>query len=533
LARRRTDGNLEFLGRVDDQVKVRGFRVEPGEIAATLATFPGVREAVVVLLDGASDGISSVEASSPDEGAKEGRLVAYWVADLETPGKQTAEEIGDEELRQHLAETLPEYMLPQIFVRLDSLPRNPVGKIDRKELPPPEVEAVATFVGARTPVEQRVAAIFSQVLGVDPVSIHDDFFALGGHSLDGMRLMALLQREFATTLPLTTLFEATTVAELAALLGGDSEEETESESVLVAIQPEGSRPPFYCVHPLDGEVLGYRHLARYLGPEQPLYGLQVPALESAAEDSPSIEAMAARYLEAVRSIQPEGPYFLGGWSFGCSVAYEMAQALLRDGQAVALLVLLDGVPPSADGRRVQSMQDDPILLAQLVRMEARLLGQELELAPDALLELRQLPREQGLQRVFELGREAGVLKADSDLATLTQRVVGFRARVAAAEAYQPEQYPGRLFYVGTAAPAEATAGAYPGSDPTKGWGGLAKDPIETRTIDCAHELLFQEPHIGRVAGWIEAAIGQARELESEDPQRDGNEPTDESDNKAR
>ena len=255
------------------------------------------------------------------------------------------------------------------------------------------------------------------------------------------------------------------------------------------------------MHPLDGEVLGYRHLARYLGPEQPLYGLQVPALESAAEGVPSIEEMAAEYLEAVRGVQPTGPYFLAGWSFGCTVAYEMAQSLRREGEEVGLLVLLDGVPPSGDGRRVSSPDDDALLLAQLVEMDARLLGIELEVPADALRRLRAMPRGEGLQRVFELGREAGVLEPDSRLEDLLRRVAGYRARVATAEAYRPEPYPGRILFVGT--PAD---GPFPG-DETKGWGRLATSGLETRSLDCAHELMFQEPHIRRIARWIETAIG--------------------------
>ena len=500
LGRHRADGALEFLGRIDAQVKVRGFRVEPGEIEAALEASPAVREAVVVLRTDGSD----AESSDADGSATGGRLVAYVVpADSDVPADSGSADgdagLDDRALRHWLIGRVPEPMVPQIFVTLEALPLNANGKVDRLMLPEPRAE-IAAFVAPRTATEARLAELFGRVLGQERVSVDADFFALGGHSLDGMRLLARVRKELGRKLPAAVLFEAPTVAGMAALLDGETDVGLLG-SALVTIQPEGSRPPLYCVHPLDGEVLGYRHLARYLGPEQPLYGLQVPALESAAEGVPSIEEMAAEYLEAVRGVQPTGPYFLAGWSFGCTVAYEMAQSLRREGEEVGLLVLLDGVPPSSDGRRVSSPDDDALLLAQLVEMDARLLGIELEVPADALRRLRAMPRGEGLQRVFELGREAGVLEPDSRLEDLLRRVAGYRARVASAEAYRPEPYAGRILFVGT--PAD---GPFPG-DETKGWGRLATSGLETRSLDCAHELMFQEPHIRRIAQWIETAIG--------------------------
>jgi amino acid adenylation domain-containing protein len=318
LGRWSAAGTLEILGRIDQQVKVRGHRIELGEIEAVLAEHPEVSHAVA--------------------GAAEDRIVAHVVPrDPSSPPSHA-------ELRAHLQARLPAYMIPAAFVFLPALPLLPNGKVDRRALPPPETETretSGTFAGPSTALEADLVALWESVLGVRPIGTHDDFFELGGHSLLAARLFDRIESRTGRRLPLATLLAAPTVQQLAALLG--QEGWSPSWSSLVAIRAEGSRPPFFCVHAIGGNVLNYRKLALHLGPEQPLYGLQARGLDGRPAPAATVEEMASSYLAEIRSVQPRGPYRLGGASSGGVVAFEMAQQLRRAGEEVALLVLMDTV----------------------------------------------------------------------------------------------------------------------------------------------------------------------------------------------
>ncbi|HEX2524309.1 MAG TPA: amino acid adenylation domain-containing protein, partial [Terriglobia bacterium] len=320
LARYLPDGNIEFLNRVDHQVKIRGFRIELGEIEAALFQYPAVREAVVV---------------ARDDTPEEKRLVAYLVTEQEL--RPTAND-----LRSFLKKKLPEYMIPAIFVLLDALPLMPSGKVDRRSLPAPDrarPESENAFVAPRDDLELQLTHIWEDVLGVRPIGVRDNFFELGGHSLLAARLLASIENRLGKKLPLATVFQGATVEHLAAILRQDAKPAPRSS--LVAIQPAGSKRPLFLVHPAGGHVFPYVHLARYLGPDQPCYGLQARGLEEGEEPHTRIEDMAADYIKALRTVQPIGPYLLGGWSMGGLVAFEMAQQLHAQGEGVDLLALLD------------------------------------------------------------------------------------------------------------------------------------------------------------------------------------------------
>ncbi|WP_346728620.1 non-ribosomal peptide synthase/polyketide synthase, partial [Corallococcus exiguus] len=305
------DGRIEFLGRVDHQLKIRGYRVELGEVEAVLAQQAGVGECVVVARD--------------EAGGKQ--LVAYAVA---KPGV-TLEEAG---LRDHLAARLPDYMVPSAFVVLEALPLTSNGKVDRKALPAPSrVRTETSYTAPRTQTEERLAVLWRELLNVPRVGVHDDFFDLGGHSLLATQVVARVRALFEVQLAVIDLFEAPTLEGLAARI----EAGTSSDSPLVTLRKGGEARPFFCVHPVGGSVLGYLELARRLPPEQPVYGLQVPA----SGGGETVEEMATRYLESVREVQPEGPYLLGGWSLGGRVAYEMARQLEALGEQVGMLVVID------------------------------------------------------------------------------------------------------------------------------------------------------------------------------------------------
>ncbi|WP_338861074.1 amino acid adenylation domain-containing protein [Mycetohabitans rhizoxinica] len=322
LARYLPDGNLAFLGRNDHQVKIRGFRIEPGEIEACLTQHAQVREAVVLTLG--------------DGHAK--RLVAYVVAEADEQLANT--------LRAHVAAALPEYMVPSAFVRLEALPLTPNGKLDRRALPAPDDEAFAhqAYEAPQGELEATLAQIWSELLGVERISRHDSFFVLGGHSLLAVQMISRSRTALGISIAMHTLFEAPTVAALAQRVSAQGNVQDESFAVVLPIQPHGARPALFCVHPITGLSWHYRGLASHLEADQPVYGLQARGLDGDSLPALKIEAMAKDYIQQIRRIQPKGPYYLLGWSFGGKVVHSMAVQLEQQGERVALLAVLDTTP---------------------------------------------------------------------------------------------------------------------------------------------------------------------------------------------
>jgi aspartate racemase len=323
--RYRPDGNICFLGRIDNQVKVRGFRIELGEIEWALRRHPAVHDAVVMA-------VGEMETAT--------QLAAYLVPASNSALPSTVE------MRDFLKKSLPDYMVPAIFIALEALPLTPSGKVNRRALPLPDgarVDKEGSFVAPRDELEKKLASLWEKVLMVKPVGVRDNFFELGGHSLLAVRLFAQIGKEFGKSLPLSTLFQAPTVGELADILRPDGF--SSQWSYLVPIQPNGSNPPIFCVHPHDGDALVFRNLAVMLGPEQPLYGLRARSLGSKQPFHDRIEHMAADYIAEIRALQPEGPYFLGGHCFGGVVAFEMARQIIEQGEKVALVALIFSYAP--------------------------------------------------------------------------------------------------------------------------------------------------------------------------------------------
>ncbi|MDY6901445.1 MAG: amino acid adenylation domain-containing protein, partial [Cyanobacteriota bacterium] len=353
LGRYLTNGNIEFFGRVDNQVKIRGFRIELGEIESVLNTHPQIQQAVVIVREDISN---------------DKRLVAYVVQD---------ESLTTKELREFIKQKLPEYMVPSTFVTLENLPLTPNGKVDRKALPAADSSSIKlenNFVSPSNPTEEILATIWADVLGVEKVGIHDNFFELGGHSLLAMRLVAQIEQVTEKKLPLAALFKFTTISELANLiqneaidtnpnLSGDLLSMDEDnlrrlltitagregarprpDSLMVAFRETGNKPPlFYCAN-ATWEI---RPLAGYLDEEQPIYLLESGyvffdekgQLNKAPRDE--IKAIATRHVRDILLVNPEGPYFLVGYSFGKLVSYEIAKQLQEKGKKVALLAILD------------------------------------------------------------------------------------------------------------------------------------------------------------------------------------------------
>ena len=324
LCRWRADENLEFLGRLDDQIKLRGFRIELGEIEAVLSEHPDVAQSVV-----------SLREDRPGDK----RLVGYCVP-------SAGARLRFAELSRDLRSRLPDYMVPTAFVGLETLPLTSSGKVNRRVLPAPDdsrPELETGYVAPRNAIEEQLTVIWRDVLGVRKVGIHDNYFELGGHSLLALKLFARIEKEFGRKWPLQTLFQAPSIAELSDRL--QLQDWEPPWSPLVPLQPNGTRTPFYLAHPVGCNLLVYSDMVRQLGPDQPVYGLQPVGLDGDQEPLTDLSAMAALYVDAIRAVHPEGPYRIGGTSLGGDIAWEMARQLDEAGQSVTLLALFDVFGP--------------------------------------------------------------------------------------------------------------------------------------------------------------------------------------------
>jgi thioesterase domain-containing protein len=249
--------------------------------------------------------------------------------------------------------------------------------------------------------------------------------------------MAHVQDKFGKNLPLSILFQGATIEGLASILR--QQEETQQWSPLVKIQTKGSKPPFFCVHPIGGNVLCYASLAHYLGNEQPFYGLQARGLIGKQKPRMTIEEMAADYLEAIRSVQPEGPYYLGGWSFGGIVAFEMAQKLHSWGEQVALLALIDTQAPIV--QLLQSEIDDVMIAVLLAKDLGGNFGKTI---PICEAKLQQLEPETQINYILEEAKQAAIISPDTNLEQIKQILQVYQANIQAFFKYAPKVYPNRI-----------------------------------------------------------------------------------------
>nr|WP_277951940.1 non-ribosomal peptide synthase/polyketide synthase [Pseudomonas sp. TH06] len=318
LVRYNNDGDLEFLGRNDFQIKLRGLRLEPGEIEARLIEHPAIREAVVMVRDE--------------------RLVAWYTlrADVAAPDLEV--------LRAHVLQRLPEYMVPGAFVLLDALPLTPNDKIDRKALPEPGVEALINrpYVAPQGEVETALAQIWAEVLGIEQVGRHDNFFELGGHSLLAVRLVNLMQRA-GLPVSLAQLFQHPSVESAAALLKQDRDAAGQPDG-LVVVRAGDHGTPLFLMHEFSGREVYFPALAMHIDGAFPIYGL--PGVPLGQPQLRTIECMARRMVEIIRSVQPHGPYRLAGWSFGGVLALEVGQQLLGLDEPVDFIGMLDSYAPN-------------------------------------------------------------------------------------------------------------------------------------------------------------------------------------------
>jgi amino acid adenylation domain-containing protein len=470
LARYLPSGDIEFLGRRDDQVKIRGFRVEPGEIESVLIQHPAVHEAAVVLRE-------------DPPGNK--RLVGYVV-------RSQPEAASESELRRHVQKRLPEYMVPSEFIFLQSMPLTPNGKINRRALPMAKFDSLLETTHAATvedPLQAQLIQIWEELLGRKRIGIRDNFFDLGGHSLLAARLMHRVKQVYGKTLPLAVLLQAPTVEQLAAVLRDGWSHHWSS---LVAMQPEGSKPPFFCVHGVGGNVVGFHELARHMKPDYRFYGLQSQGLGGKQACHTRIEDMAAHYLDEIRTVQAKGPYHLGGFSLGGLVAYEMACQLLARGEELSLLALFDTYASNPKPANKS--------LLHLLRHPTQ-------------VQLRRMPEvlRKKVRRTIRAWRLPEALK----------KVMRTNAR--AAEQYRLRPYSGKV----TLLRAGHTWRVL--EDPYAKWGELV-GALETIEIPGAHMDILREPHVGRLAEYLKGCIDCASLGETEVLAGKGNSGIDRSEN---
>jgi amino acid adenylation domain-containing protein len=419
------DGNIQFLGQNRFQVNILGFRVELGEIEQALMAHPKVQEAVVMVVDN-------------KVGDK--RLVAYFTC---RGGGEPGEDIvGAEDLRNQLMLNLPEHMMPAEYLRLERMPLTTNGKLDRLALRALETnkKEAPSYEAPVGKIETTLAGIWAELLKVERVGRFDDFFALGGHSLLVATMRSMIHEQLHYDLPLEKLFYNPCIAELAKQLEHIPEqciEHTQQprSSILVEIQPRGPRTPFFCVHPVGGQVVCYADLANELGADQPFYGLQSPVPSSFSDPNLTIERMATLYNHEVKRTRTVGPYLLGGWSMGGLVAYEMARQLREDGQLVGLVALFDTHLPARQREILDETRDSRFkqnMLARFALDMAQLLGKNVENLRENFL---QLEYEQQFQFVQKMLTREGMLSRSAAHDEMTNLLEVFSRNSAAMDSY--------------------------------------------------------------------------------------------------
>ena len=488
LVRWLPNGALDFIGRIDTQVKVRGYRVELGEIEQVLTEHPEAAQAAVV------------DWTNP---AGHTTLVAYIVPVQADTGAYALEMA----LRDHLAEALPTYMIPSAFMMLSALPLNANGKIDRAALPEPLIRraARATYVAPRYDVgyEYALCTLWSQLLDVYPIGIDDDFFDLGGTSMLAVELMAEIEQVYGRNLPLAVLFEAPTVRALSARLRNQPYEG--EWNPIIPMRTEGDRPPLFLTHGRGNAVFEYVSLVRRLGDNQPVYGLQGQGADGGRIRFSSIEDIAADYVEAVCAMQPEGPYYLAGFCESSLLALEMAQRLVASGRKVGLLCFFDLPSPEiwepeaeAEAQQAYCALPIPPTLDEQFGTPKRKANPLWVRLPHAL-KARAQRQYHRLYIRLQLARGRTVPQRMRYLMIQDTYRRLF-------ERYVPKPYPGRIAVVRST--------KYAHVPPDLGWTAYAKGGVDTYYIAGGHTDMLFEPYVAEVARFIRSRIDQHTDLET-------------------
>jgi amino acid adenylation domain-containing protein len=456
------DGNLEFLGRNDRQVKIRGHRIELDEVEAVLLKHPDVKEAAVVIETGGVGGK---------------RLIAHL-----TPRR--GKTLDAKNVLSFLRESLPAYMIPSRVEAAVSLPKLVSGKIDRKALISQSVANLQQdrmHTEPRNDLERDLVSMWEEILDMRPVGVDDNFFDLGGHSLLAVRLFATIARKISIKLPVSTILQFPTIADLADHMRRDGW--SPGWQSLVPIQPDGSKKPLFCVHWAGGNVVIYHDLARCLAPDRPVYGLQAVGLDRMQLPYTCVEDMAAHYVKEILAFQGEGPYHLAGASMGGMIAFEMAQQLRELGADVGLVGLLD-----TEGE----FTGKPLPVAKRVSLHADNIRGRTLIKKLAYLQERVLSR---VNRWIykEFIRAGGPLPRGMR----NMREISYRAALN----YQPRPYSGKVTMF-------RAKQRFPGkeNDIFLGWDKVSRGGIEIHEVSGDHASMLVEPQVGELAGLLRVCL---------------------------
>ncbi|CAD5973895.1 amino acid adenylation domain-containing protein [Planktothrix agardhii] len=481
LAKWQNDGNIEFLGRIDHQIKLRGFRIELGEIEAVLLKHPVVKEVIVNL--------HKTENNQ--------QLVAYV----------TGEPIDDlfQQLKQYLKTHLPDYMIPSQIIRLDEFPLTPNGKIDRQALPHPNHESQSLYEAPRNNIEQQLIEIWSLIVECEKISIHDNFFDLGGHSILAIKLLNEIQKNFNQELSLTSLFQNPTIAQLAQQLS--QFEVQPSISDLLVLQASGQKTPIFCVAGANGHAFYFRDFAMNFADEHPVYGLETPGRDGSHPLPISVEDHASSLIETLQQKQPKGPYILTGYSSGCSVTLEMAFQLEQQGETISLLGIFDaGLVANPD--YITQRSDLDWIWNMIERIEA---VKEISLG----LNYEQLAAQSDDQKRWELAAEAlyyhNVLPEHSTLSLLKTNLEVMKRVTLNYADYQPNfviSAPIVLFRAQDVkeivVQEHQAMSHYEQSD--WGWQPYSNKPVQVVSVQGNHGQMLYEPNVKILADQLKKSI---------------------------
>ncbi len=469
LVRYLPDGNVEFVGRMDHQVKIRGFRIELGEIEAVLRGFPEISDAVAMLYDWKT---------------KDKKIIAYLTF-------KDGSGIGADLIRRRMKKNLPEYMIPADFIVLEKMPLTLTGKIDRRALPQPikeRSEKETQYIAPRDSLELRLVRLWEEILERQPVGINDNFFDLGGHSLLAVRLIGKIREIFKKDIALAQFFREPTIEYLSGLL--KYYESSPDSSLVVEFKKSKRKEPLFFVHPSGGSVHWYADLARYIDADRSFYGIQAKGIDGKSELDTRIEQMAGRYVDVILGIQPQGPYFLGGWSLGVIIAFELARQLSSIGHEVAFLGVLDQGPyfPVEEDPR-----DDTEMLMNIFSRNF----------PLDLNQLKRLSYDEQLKLVLKKAKKAKMVPfyirfKDFRFYMTIQKVMRQAWRN-----YQPKSYPGKI----TLFRSEEIL-VTPSHDPDLGWGRFAGKGVDVIQIPGDHISMLQEPHVSGLARELSKYLGE-------------------------
>jgi len=351
LARFLLDGNIAFLGRIDDQVKIRGFRIELGEIESMLSQHGDVTQTVVMAREDEPGDKKLVAYVVPPESIassldQESILTSSAQQDFAVLRGEALPSVT-ETLRNHLIKTLPDYMIPAFFVFLDKIPLTSNGKMDRKSLPAPDLslrQVADAYVAPTTQIEEELCAIWSEVLRIEKIGIHDNFFRIGGHSLLATQVISRINSSTNIKLSLIDLFEKPTIKMIADAQEREFDSSLKSPLIMISAG-DSQKIPLFMIHPGGGMAYCYQPLSKYIK-STPIYGINNPSCRDGINHFKTIEAMATSYIAIIKK-EYSGPFFLAGWSFGGNVAYEIVQQLQSEGSIVKGLILIDSVNPRA------------------------------------------------------------------------------------------------------------------------------------------------------------------------------------------